>query len=186
MSSFTTPFDELCQRIYIFPQTTLNPIANIYVDSDGLFIVEGQMWSSIIQYLYYKKFMFDNNAMENILSIHDVGELVHKFGGNLPPSRQSLWVVMRDSVLKRAIYAKFEQNIKLYFMLINLSESALMNIPDDVVFKDQTIKLETDTTWLLIEVKEYFKKYGHPLVDTRFGEYRPKIKELMKKYQTQK
>jgi predicted NAD-dependent protein-ADP-ribosyltransferase YbiA (DUF1768 family) len=180
MSEFMTPFDQLCKRLYRFPPTNKNPVSNTFCDVDGQFIVEGQMWTSVIQYMLYKKYMYDPNIMKQILAIHDVGQLIATFGGEVPC--QSEWLLFRDSVLKRAIYAKFEQNIKLYYMLVNLSDSAISSIPDDVSYNNKNYKIEIDMARLLIEVRDYFKKNGHPLVDTRSGEYRPKVKEIMKKY----
>jgi predicted NAD-dependent protein-ADP-ribosyltransferase YbiA (DUF1768 family) len=179
-----TPFNELCKRLYRFPPNTgqVNPISNMY-SNEGLFIVEGKMWTSVIQYLYFKKFMFDDEHANIVMNTHDVKVLLKNFGGDLIPQKQKLWVIMRDSVLKRAIYAKFEQNIQLYNILINLSDSAINSITDDLLIDGQLYSFETDTARLLLEVKEYFINNGHPLIDTKSGEYKSKIKDVMKKYQ---
>lgn len=181
MSIPTTPFVELCKRIYRIPPTDMHPLSSFYSD-DGLFIVEGRIWTSVIQYYYYKKFMYDEEMMSKILQIHDIKQLILLCGRD--SAKQSQWILFRESILKRAIYAKVEQNIKIYIMLMNLSDSALSSIVDEIDHGTLKIKFELNTPKILMEVKIYMEKYGHPLVDTKSGEYRPKVRDMISKYIT--
>ena len=178
-----TPFNELCRRLYQFPPNTndINPVSNMF-QNNGMFIVEGQMWTSVLQYFYYQKFIFDDNHRKLALENHDVKFLIKTFYGKLIPERHELWFGFRKAVIKRAMYAKFEQNITLYYMLMNLSDSAINSITDDITIDDTVYTFELQTNILLLEIKEYFAKNGHPLVDTRSGEYKPSVIGLMKKF----
>lgn len=179
MSIPITPFAELCKRIYLVPPTDMHPLSSFYSD-DGLFIVEGRIWSSIVQYYYYKKFMYDEEISTKIVETHDIKKLVSLYGRD--SIKQSQWILFRESVLKRAMYAKIEQNIKLYIMLMNMPDSALNSISDEIEYGNLKLKFELETSKILLDVKSYMKKYGHPLIDNKSGEYRPKVKEMISKY----
>lgn len=199
-----TPFDELCKRIFQFPPTAndmnLNPISNLFLDMTGLFIIDGQMWTSVLQYFYYQKFIFDHNEKNNVLKTHDIKELIKKFSKPLPSFKTRIWSSYRAAVLKRAMYAKFEQNIKMFYMLMNIPMSAIVSISDEIVVESnmnpldaetfgtdstkETLKFEMDSIRYLTEIREYFKTNGHPLVDTKSGEYKPRVLESIRRYKS--
>lgn len=178
-----TPFDELCSRLYQFPPnasaSNLNPLSNLYFN-DGLFIVEGKIWSSVLQYLYYYKFLYDVEMTNTIVSTNNTKQLMIDCDVGMPSFKKMIWDGFRVAVLKRAMYAKFEQNIQLYIMLMNMTDSALNSIVDTI----DNMAFELNTVQFLFEIRNYFKENGHPLVDTQSGEYRPRIREIIKKYKS--
>ena len=124
--------------------------------------------------------MYDEEMSNKIMEIHDIKQLMLLCGHD--SSKQSQWVLFRESVIKRATYAKIEQNIKLYAMLMNMSDSSIISIGDIIEHENSQLIFELETAKILLDIKTYMKKYGHPLVDTKSGEYRPRIKDMISKY----
>lgn len=176
-------FEDIYKNLYRFPsnvnEININPLSSFFFDIDGLFIVDGIVWTSIVQYYFAQKFIYIPDIVENIKNTHDTKELMRLYSiEKLPHSKQNTWNRLRSAIFKRGIYAKFEQNIKLYMMLMNIPLSALNSVTDDI---DELV-FEIETKRVLYEIRDHFAKHGHPLIDKKFGDLKPQIKDTFKKY----
>ena len=150
------------------------PLSNLYCRESGLFILDGQVWSSTIQYYYAQMFSYDQNLYKEIRQMHDPFLIIAQFGKILTRDRKQAWQDVRTPIIKKAMYAKIEQNIQFFMELKDLPESAIDSIVDPV--------FEMRTNVLLFKIRKYYARKQHPLVDLPDGDLKPRIKKALNAY----
>lgn len=92
----------------------------------SIFYVDGIEYSSVEQFLMYKKAVTfgDNDIAIQILETDDPDE-IKKLGRSVKDYIDSLWAGMRQMILYKGLLAKFQQNEKLKKKLVNTGNALL-------------------------------------------------------------
>ena len=90
------------------------------------FTVEGIKFSSMEQYMMYKKAMYfnDQNIAKQILATDDVRE-IKKFGRLVSNYDDNYWNGVRQIIIYNGLLAKFSQNEELKRQLISTKDAVL-------------------------------------------------------------
>ena len=105
------------------PEEENGYLSNWYLSN---FIVEGILFSSMEQYMMYKKAMcFDDQIVANkILETKDVAE-IKALGRQVSNYNDSIWNGMRQILIYEGLLAKFTQNEDLKEKLISTGDAIL-------------------------------------------------------------
>lgn len=105
------------------PEEENGYLSNWYLSN---FIVEGILFSSMEQYMMYKKAMcFDDQIVANkILETKDVAE-IKALGRQVSNYNDSIWNGMRQILIYEGLLAKFTQNEDLKEQLISTGDAIL-------------------------------------------------------------
>ena len=90
------------------------------------FIVDNISFSSIEQYMMYKKaeVFGDDSIMKEIMSTDDVGK-IKAFGRQVHNYNNTVWNRMRQIIIYEGLYAKYSQNNDLKEKLLKTGDSLL-------------------------------------------------------------
>jgi predicted NAD-dependent protein-ADP-ribosyltransferase YbiA (DUF1768 family) len=149
-------------------------LSNFYVRESGLFVLDGQIWSSVVQYYYANKLAFDNVLVERIKKMHDPKKIIELFGNQCPRNKISQWYRISNPILKRGMYAKIEQNIEFFL--------ELMNTPDQKICRIEDNPFEQDTSKFLFKIRKFYKDKKHPLDEFKKGDLKPHIARMFEGY----
>ena len=105
------------------PEEENGYLSNWYLSN---FIIEGMLFSSMEQYMMYKKAMcFDDQIVANkILETKDVAE-IKALGRQVSNYNDSIWNGMRQILIYEGLLAKFTQNEDLKEKLISTGDAIL-------------------------------------------------------------
>ena len=105
------------------PEEENGYLSNWYLSN---FIIEGILFSSMEQYMMYKKAMcFDDQIVANkILETKDVAE-IKALGRQVSNYNDSIWNGMRQILIYEGLLAKFTQNEDLKEQLISTGDAIL-------------------------------------------------------------
>lgn len=105
------------------PEEENGYLSNWYLSN---FIIEGILFSSMEQYIMYKKAMcFDDQIVANkILETKDVAE-IKALGRQVSNYNDSIWNGMRQILIYEGLLAKFTQNEDLKEQLISTGDAIL-------------------------------------------------------------
>lgn len=105
------------------PEEENGYLSNWYLSN---FIIEGMLFSSMEQYMMYKKAMcFDDKTVANkILETKDVAE-IKALGRQVSNYNDSIWNGMRQILIYEGLLAKFTQNEDLKEQLLSTGDDIL-------------------------------------------------------------
>lgn len=105
------------------PEEENGYLSNWYLSN---FIIEGMLFSSMEQYMMYKKAMcFDDQIIANkILETKDVAE-IKALGRQVSNYNDSIWNGMRQILIYEGLLAKFTQNEDLKEQLLSTGDAIL-------------------------------------------------------------
>jgi ribA/ribD-fused uncharacterized protein len=89
------------------------------------FELDGQKWKTVEQYFQYQKFPGDQILQDKIFNAKTPSE-AKRLGKTRSPAFRTDWNTIRDSVMKRAVEAKFGQNPTLMEVLKNTGDAQLI------------------------------------------------------------
>jgi len=151
-----------------------NHLSNFYVRESGLFVLDGQIWSSVIQYYYANKLAFDAGLVERVKKIHDPKKIIETFGHRCPKSKITQWYRISNPILKRGMYAKIEQNIEFFL--------ELMNTPDQEICRINDTSFDQNTSIFLFKIRKFYQDKKHPLDQFKKGDLKPHVAKMFESY----
>jgi ribA/ribD-fused uncharacterized protein len=89
------------------------------------FELDGMRWKTVEHYFQYQKFPGDQVLQDKIYKAKRPAE-AKRLGKTRSPAFRTDWNTVRDSVMKRAVEAKFEQNPDLMKVLKNTGDAELI------------------------------------------------------------
>lgn len=119
------------KRVIAFhkPEQENGYLGNWYIAD---FKIDGKVFSSIEQYMMYEKARVFNDdiVMERVMELTDAQE-IKKLGRQVRNYNDHVWNGIRQIVVFRGVYAKFEQNEELKEKLLATGDAILVEAAGD-------------------------------------------------------
>lgn len=168
-------------RKYKYSQYEINQglaeLSNFYVVKDGLFMLDGIWYSSIIQYFYATKYIYNEELVKLIKETHDPMKIINLCSKiDIGAERRRVWYKLWRPILRRGMYQKVEFNPRIFRILTECNMTLIESVYEDNFMDHQDLKDD------LVRIREFYIKNGHPMQNNKSADLSPRVSVMFKNY----
>lgn len=166
---------------YMYSQAEIDKglaeLSNFYVSEDGLFILDGVWYSSVIQYFFSTKYAYNQEFVKLIKTTHDPMKIIEMCSTkDIGHDRRRIWSKIWRPILRRGMYQKIEFNPRIFRILTECHMTLVESVHEDIFIEHKDIKSD------LIKIREFYIEKGHPLQKNKSADLSPRVSSILKEY----